>query len=339
MVAFLRTIKGFQLAKLLDIKLLARLGTLRQLEIFLHVAEAGSVSRAAETLNLTQPSVSIQVKKLSDVIGLPLYEVIGKKLKLTEAGRKVEEAGKEIFKAVGRLDNEINNLKGLQSGTLSISVVTTSKYFMPYVMAPFCELYPGVEVELNIGNRSNIMERLNKNLDDLYIFSKLPESLDIVSYPFLPNPIAVVASKKHELANKKKLRWDDIRDVRFIMREAGSDSLFSVNNYLKENNYKMTDVMTIQSNEAIKHAVMANMGISIISAYTLSNADTDGIVQLDVEGFPLISQWEVVHMKEKKLSLVAQKFLDFTLNNGRNLLPMKKIERNVQSAIDGKWGS
>jgi len=327
------------LAKLLDIKLLARLGTLRQLEIFLHVAEAGSVSRAAETLNLTQPSVSIQVKKLSDVIGLPLYEVIGKKLKLTEAGRKVEEAGKEIFKAVGRLDNEINNLKGLQSGTLSISVVTTSKYFMPYVMAPFCELYPGVEVELNIGNRSNIMERLNKNLDDLYIFSKLPESLDIVSYPFLPNPIAVVASKKHELANKKKLRWDDIRDVRFIMREAGSDSLFSVNNYLKENNYKMTDVMTIQSNEAIKHAVMANMGISIISAYTLSNADTDGIVQLDVEGFPLISQWEVVHMKEKKLSLVAQKFLDFTLNNGRNLLPMKKIERNVQSAIDGKWGS
>jgi len=335
----LRTIKGFQLAKLLDIKLLARLGTLRQLEIFLHVAEAGSVSRAAETLNLTQPSVSIQVKKLSDVIGLPLYEVIGKKLKLTEAGRKVEEAGKEIFKAVGRLDNEINNLKGLQSGTLSISVVTTSKYFMPYVMAPFCELYPGVEVELNIGNRSNSMERLNKNLDDLYIFSKLPESLDIVSYPFLPNPIAVVASKKHELANKKKLRWDDIRDVRFIMREAGSDSLFSVNNYLKENNYKMTDVMTIQSNEAIKHAVMANMGISIISAYTLSNADTDGIVQLDVEGFPLISQWEVVHMKEKKLSLVAQKFLDFTLNNGRNLLPMKKIERNVQSAIDGKWGS
>lgn len=327
------------MAKLLDIKLLAKLGTLRQLEIFLNVAEAGSVSRAAETLNLTQPSVSIQVKKLSDVIGLPLYEVIGKKLKLTEAGRKVEEAGKEIFKTVDLLDNEINDLKGLQSGTLSISVVTTSKYFMPYVMAPFCELYPGVEVELNIGNRSNIIERLNKNLDDLYIFSELPESLDIVSYPFLPNPIAVVASKKHELANKKKLKWEDIRDVRFIMREAGSDSLFIVNNYLKENNYKMTDVMTIQSNEAIKHAVMANMGVSIISAYTLSNADTDGIVQLDVEGFPLISHWELVHIKEKKLSSVAQRFLDFTLNNGRNLLPMKKIERNVQSAIDGKWGS
>lgn len=326
------------MAKLLDIKLLARLGTLRQLEIFLKVAEAGGIARAAEQLHLTQPSVSIQVKKLSEVIGLPLYEVIGKKLKLTEAGRKVEEAGKEIFEVIGHLDDEINDLKGLHSGTLSISVVTTSKYFLPYVMAPFCELYPGVEVELNIGNRSMIIDRLNRNLDDVYIFSELPDSLDIVSYPFLPNPIAVIASKKHKLSKSKKLQWKDIENERFVMREAGSSSLFGVQNYLKANNCKMTDVMTIQSNEAIKHAVMANMGISIISAYTLSNADTDGIVQLDVEGFPLISQWEIVHLKEKKLSSVAQRFLEFTLNNGRDLLPMQKIERNVQSAIDGNWG-
>jgi DNA-binding transcriptional LysR family regulator len=205
-------------------------------------------------------------------------------------------------------------------------------------MAPFCELYPGVEVELNIGNRSTIIDRLNKNLDDLYIFSELPDSLDIVAYPFLPNPIAVIASKNHVLADKKKLKWKDIEHARFIMRETGSGSLFGVQNFLKENNYKMNDVMTIQSNEAIKHAVMANMGISIISAYTLSNADSDGIVQLNVEGFPLLSQWEMVHLKNKKLSTVAQMFLDFMLNNGRDLLPMKKIERNVQSAIDGHWG-
>jgi DNA-binding transcriptional LysR family regulator len=326
------------LVKSLDIKLLARLGTLRQLEIFLQVAKEGSIARAAEVLNLTQPSVSIQVKKLSEFFGLPLYEVVGKKLKLTEAGRKVEEAGKEIFEVVGRLDDELNDLKGLRSGTLSISVVTTSKYFLPYIMAPFCELYPGVEVELNIGNRSTIIDRLNKNLDDLYIFSELPDSLDIVAYPFLPNPIAVIASKNHVLADKKKLKWKDIEHARFIMRETGSGSLFGVQNFLKENNYKMNDVMTIQSNEAIKHAVMANMGISIISAYTLSNADSDGIVQLNVEGFPLLSQWEMVHLKNKKLSTVAQMFLDFMLNNGRDLLPMKKIERNVQSAIDGHWG-
>lgn len=244
------------MVKSLDIKLLARLGTLRQLEIFLQVAKEGSIARAAEVLNLTQPSVSIQVKKLSEVFGLPLYEVVGKKLKLTEAGRKVEEAGKEIFEVVGRLDDELNDLKGLRSGTLSISVVTTSKYFLPYIMAPFCELYPGVEVELNIGNRSTIIDRLSKNLDDLYIFSELPDSLDIVAYPFLPNPIAVIASKNHVLAGKKKLKWKDIEHARFIMRETGSGSLFGVQNFLKENNYKMNDVMTIQSNEAIKHAVI-----------------------------------------------------------------------------------
>lgn len=315
------------------------MGTLRQLEIFLQVAEAGSIAKAAEILNLTQPSVSIKVKKLSEAISLLIYEVIGKKLKLTEAVRKVVESGSEIFEVVGQLDDEINDLKGLKSGTLSISVDTTSKYFMPYLMGPFCEPYPGVGVGLNIGNRSTIIDRLNNNLDDLYIFSELPDSLDIVSYPFLPNPIAVIASEKHNLADKKNLKWDDIAGVRFIMREKGSGSLYGVQNFLDANDYKMSDVMTIQSKEAIKYAIMVNMGISIISAYKLSNADTDDIVQIDVEGFPFLSQWKMVHLKEKKLSSVAQRFLDFVLNNSRELLPMQKIERNVQSVIDGNWGN
>jgi DNA-binding transcriptional LysR family regulator len=184
-----------------------------------------------------------------------------------------------------------------------------------------------------------LSKRLNNNLDDLYIFSELPDSLDIVSYPFLPNPIAVIASEKHNLADKKNLKWDDIAGVRFIMREKGSGSLYGVQNFLDANDYKMSDVMTIQSNEAIKHAVMVNMGISIISAYKLSNAATDDIVQLDVEGFPLLSKWKMVHLKEKKLSSVAQRFLDFVLNNSRELLPMQKIKRNVQSVIDGNWGN
>jgi DNA-binding transcriptional LysR family regulator len=123
------------------------------------------------------------------------------------------------------------------------------------------------------------------------------------------------------------------------MREKGSGSLYGVQNFLDANDYKMSDVMTIQSNEAIKHAVMVNMGISIISAYKLSNAATDDIVQLDVEGFPLLSKWKMVHLKEKKLSSVAQRFLDFVLNNSRELLPMQKIKRNVQSVIDGNWGN
>lgn len=325
--------------KLVNHRLLSKLGTLRQIEIFLKVAEFGSIARASEALFLTQPSVSIQVKKLSSAIGLPLYEVIGKTLKLTEAGREVEASGREIFDAVNRLDDRINNLKGLQSGVLSICVASTAKYFLPYILAPFCELYPGVEVELHIGNRDMVVDRLTNNIDDLYFFSELPSDINITSYPFLPNPIAVVASKQHSLADRKNLIWKDIATQRFLMREPGSGGLIRVQEYLKRNKFTMQDVMTIESNEAIKHAVMANMGISIVSAYILSNSDTDGLTQLDVRDFPLMSQWEVVHLKDKKLSSVAQRFLDFLLENGGELLPMKKIEKNVQSAILGQWGS
>lgn len=329
--------------KPLDPRLLAKLGTLRQMEIFLKVAELNSIARAAEQLFLTQPSVSIQIRKLSEAIGLPLYEVIGKQLKLTEAGREVAQAGREIFSVVNRLDDTVNDLKGLKSGTLSISVASTAKYFLPYVLAPFCELYPGVEVELKIGNRADIIERLNANLDDLYFFGDLPKGLEIESFPFLPNPIAVMASKNHHLAGDalaaKTFSWKDLENERFVMREPGSSPSHFVQKYLKANKLVMRDVMTIQSNEAIKHAVMANMGISIISAYILSNADTDGLIQLNVEGFPLLSEWRIVHLKDKKLSSITQRFLEFMLENSRDLLPMKKIERNVQRAMDGTWGA
>lgn len=325
--------------KSLDLRLLSKLGTLRQIEIFLKVAELNSIARAAEQLCLTQPSVSIQVKKLSDAIGLPLYEIIGKTLKLTEAGQEVQSAGKEIFETVNRLDDAINNLKGLKSGLLSISVVTTAQYFMPYLLAPFCELYPGVEVKLNTGNRDAIVKRLKDNLDDLYFFSEPPVDIEVETSPFLPNPIAVVASKEHELAGKKGLTWSDIENQRFIMRETGSGGMIKVTSYLAANNLAMHDVMTIKSNEAIKHAVMANMGISIMSAYILSNADTDGLTQLNVDGFPIMSHWRVTHLKGKRLSSVARRFLDFILENGRDVLPMKKIEKNVQSAMHGNWGS
>jgi len=322
----------------LDTRLLSKLGTLRQIEIFLKVAELGSIARASEALFLSQPSVSIQVKKLSDAVGLPLYEVIGKKLKLTEAGREVETAGRDIFDVVNRLDDTVNDLKGLQSGTLNIAVSTTAKYFMPYMLAPFCDLYPGIEVKLHISNRDMVVKRLKKNSDDLYFFSDPPDDVDIKSYSFLPNPIAVVASKEHELATRKKLTWQDIEHQRFLMRESGSGEMIKIRDHLKTRDLAMHDVMTIESNEAIKHAVMANMGISIVSAYILSNSDTDGLTQLDVKGFPLMSQWEVAHLRDKKLSSVGKRFLDFLLENAREILPMKKIEKNVQSAILGKWG-
>ncbi len=322
----------------LNLRELSKLGTIRQLEIFLKVAERGSIARAAEELHLTQPSVSIQIRKLSEAVGLPLYEIIGKSLALTPAGDQVQAAGKEIFASLLHLDNSLNALKGLEAGHLSVSVVTTAQYFMPYVLAPFSELYPGIDIELHTGNRDAIVERMKANKDEFYIFSELPEDIPIETFPFLPNPIAVVASKEHHLAGSKNLTWEDIEGERFITREPGSGAMKKIIKHLQTNDLQMHNVMTIRSNEAIKHAVMANMGISIMSAYILSNADHDGLTQLDVEGFPLMSQWKVVQLKHKKLSPVGQRFLNFVLENGREVLPMKKIEKNIQSAMDGTWG-
>ena len=319
----------------IDTHLLTKLGTLRQLEIFMTVAAHNSIARAAEQLHLTQPTVSIQVRKLSDAIGLPLYEVIGKQLSLTAVGRDVVAAGEEIFDAVNRLNHRINDVKGLQSGVLKIAVVSSAKYFLYHVLGPFCERYPGVEVEFNVGNRGEILARMADNLDDLYILGELPGDIDLVEYPFLPNPIVVVASIKNPLAKREKISWKDLSDQRFIVREEGSGTRFCVEQYLAKKKLTLPRAMTIQSNEAIKYAVMANMGISILSAYVLF--DTKEMTQLKVTGFPIMSQWHVVHLRDKRLSIVAERYLRFMLDHGPELLPMERIEDNVRSAKEGRW--
>ncbi|ARN72955.1 LysR family transcriptional regulator [Oceanicoccus sagamiensis] len=321
--------------KSIDTHLLTRLGTLRQLEIFMAVAEQGSIVRAAEQLHLTQPSVSMQVRKLSEAIGLPLYEVIGKKLSLTDVGEEVVAAGTEIFDAVNRLSHRINDIKGLEAGVLRIAVVSTAKYFLYHVLGPFCERYPGVEVEFNVGNRSEIVARMQDNLDDLYILGDTPEGMEVVEYDFLPNPIVVVASVKNPLAKRKKLTWSDLLEQRFILREQGSETLLNIEKYLQQKQLSLPRTMTVQSNEAIKYAVIANMGISILSAYTLF--DSKEMTQLKVSGFPIMAKWQVSHLKDKRLSIVAEKFLRFMLDNGKELLPMERIEKNIKAAKLADW--
>jgi Transcriptional regulator len=154
-------------------------------------------------LLVTQPSVSNQVKKLSQALNIELYEVIGKKIYLTHAGEEVVRTGKEIFESINRLDESINNIKCVKSGLLKISVVTTAKYFLPHMLGPFCKLYPEIDVEFKVGNRAQIIERLKANLDDFYIFSDPPEDLDIIRHQFLPNPLAVIASTDNPLSNEK----------------------------------------------------------------------------------------------------------------------------------------
>jgi len=282
---------------------------------------------------VTQPSVSNQVKKLSQALNIELYEVIGKKIYLTHAGEEVVRTGKEIFESINRLDESINNIKCVKSGLLKISVVTTAKYFLPHMLGPFCKLYPEIDVEFKVGNRAQIIERLKANLDDFYIFSDPPEDLDIIRHQFLPNPLAVIASTDNPLSKRKKLRWEDLSGEKFLMREHGSGTNNAIINHLKEHQLKIDKKMVIESNEAIKISVAENMGIAIISAYVLSSSKEDGLKQLRIPTFPIMSYWQIIHLREKRLSLIAQHFLEFVLNKRQDILPMKKIEAHIKKSL------
>ena len=310
---------------------LARLGTLRQLEIFMKVAEVGGMAQAAEQLHLSQPSVSIQVRKLAEAVGLPLYEVIGRRLKLTEAGRRVVVAGREILDTFNRLDGSLNDLKGLQTGCLRLAVDASAKYFLPQFLGPFLKRYPGVELEFVEGERSFLVDRIGQNLDDLYFFNHVPVDLDITHYPFLPNPLVVVAREDHRLADGGQYAWADLAGERVIIPAQGSGARLAIEEFMSSHALKIDRALAVASSEAIKLSV-ADMGIGILSAYALVNARDDGLEQLRVKGFPIMTQWHVIHLRQKQLSLVAQSFLEFVLKEAEAHLPMNKIEETVRQA-------
>ena len=311
---------------------LARLGTLRQLEVFMTVAEVGGIAQAAEKLHLSQPSVSIQVKKLAEAVGLPLYDVVGRRLHLTEAGQRVLEGARELGDVLHRLDCTLNDLKGLRAGRLRLAVDSSAKYFLPQLLAPFLDRYPGVELEFTEGKRSDLLQRLGENLDDLYIFNHVPADLDIVHHHFLPNPLVVAARVDHPLARRRNLQWRDLQDELLIVREEGSGSRLALNEFLSENNLQLQRSLALASSEAIRLSVMANMGVGIMSAYALVNAEADGLTQLRVQGFPVMSQWNVIYLRQKQLSRVSRSFLDFMLEEAESHLPMDKIRERVKRA-------
>lgn len=315
-----------------DARLLGRLGTLRQLEIFLKVAEVGGIAQAAESLHLSQPSVSIQMRRLAEAIGLPLYEVIGRRLRLTEAGKMVLDSARELLDTFNRLDCNINNLKGLQTGRLRLAVDSSAKYFLPQLLGPFLHRYPGIDLEFAEGSRSELLGRLGEALDDLYIFNHLPSDLDITHHPFLPNPLVVAARRGHPLEQRKRIRWEELDGERLLVREEGSGSRLALDEFLRRQGLQLARPLPLASSEAIRLGVMADMGVGVLSAYALVNAEQDGLVQLRVVGFPVMSEWHVIHLREKQLSLVAKAFLDFMLEEGEQHLPMDSIRERLRQA-------
>lgn len=282
--------------------------TFRQLEIFQEVAERLSVTEAAHALHLAQPTVSTQLARLSDTLGAPLLEQIGKKLYLTDVGTEILNASREIFAVLDRLEMRLAQRSGLAIGTLSLGVVTTAKYIVPARLGSFCRQHPGVEVQFHVANRAEVIRRLEQNMDDLYVFSHPPTDLDIVTVPLVDNPLVVIAPHDHPLAQAKQIPWSALSEERLLTRERGSGTRHAIEQYFGERDVRLHPQMTIASNEAIKEVVAAGLGIAILSRHTLTHMAPGNLTELDVEGFPIPNRWYLVYWRSKALSPIAEAF-------------------------------
>lgn len=286
--------------------------TLHQFKVFEATARHGSFTRAAEELYLTQPTVSMQVKQLTKSLGLPLFEQVGKRLYLTDAGRELYSTCQDIFDKLEQLEMRVADFKGMKQGRLRLAVITTAKYFVPRLLGPFCQRYPGIDVSLIVTNHERAIDRLANNQDDLYVMSQLPEHIDIQAHPFLDNPLVVMAPKNHPLARERKISLERLAKEPFIMRESGSGTRKAVQDLLEHHEIEVRVRLELGSNEAIKQAIAGGLGLSVLSCHTLTpEGDTGELTILDVEGFPIERQWYVVHLGSKQLSVVASTFLDY----------------------------
>lgn len=295
--------------------------TLRQLEVFEAVARLGSYTRAAEELHLTQPAVSMQVKQLEDSAGLPLFEQLGKKIFLTPAGQEMHHYCRAIAQQLEEVDRVMEEMKGMQRGRLAIAVASTANYFAPQLLATFSQRHSGITISLDVTNREGLLDHLDNNDIDLVIMGRPPDGLDLVAEPFTENPLVVIAPPDHPLAKTARIPLEWLQQETFVVREQGSGTRTAMERFFAEKKVRLSTGMEMSSNEAIKQAIQAGLGLGIVSIHTLElELETHRLAVLDVESFPILRHWYVVHRQGKRLSPVAQAFKEFVVGEARNLL-------------------
>jgi LysR family transcriptional regulator, low CO2-responsive transcriptional regulator len=295
--------------------------TLRQLKVFEAVARHLSFSRAAEELHLTQPAVSMQVKSLEDEAGLPLTEQIGKKIFLTDAGAELARHARLIAQQLAAADEALAAIRGVRGGRLAIGVVSTTKYFAPRLLATFRARHPGIELALVVHNREEIVRRLADNEIDLAIMGRPPQELQTVAAPFADNPLVIIAAPDHPFARRRRLHAADLAAETFLIRESGSGTRSAMERYFAEQGTVLAHTFEMNSNETIKQAVMAGMGLSFISESTIALELAVGrLVRLRVAGTPVLRQWHVVRRAEKALLPLAEAFNQFLCKEGARLM-------------------
>lgn len=287
--------------------------TFRQLRLFLALAETGSVSAAARMVHVTQPTASMGLKEITDTVGVPLYEVVARKVHLTQMGLELVKTARAISSEWETFEQQVHGIKGLTRGKLKVAVVSTAKYFVPRILGTFCAKYPEIDISLEILNRDGVVKRLEENLDDLYIMSQPPLNIEINDEVFMPNPLMLIAPKSHTFAKRKTLDLASLKNEKFIYREKGSGTRMTTDAHFKKLKFKAEVRLELGSNEAIKQAVIGGLGLAVLSKYSLT--DQDDIAILKCKEFPIESSWHIVSPKGKKLSPIATIFKKQLLMN------------------------
>ncbi len=302
--------------------------TIHQMRLFHCLSTHLSFTAVAKELHLSQSGVSIQIKRLTESVGIPLIEKIGKKIYLTDAGKELFAATDDVLNRLELLNHDIQDMGENIKGPLNISGITTSKYFMPHLLGRFLKSYPDVEPSLTITNQTKVTQRLKDNQDDIYIMGKFPLDIELEANYFLDNPLVLVAPTNHPLAKEKNIPLSTIAKERFISREEGSGTRAFRTHLFKESGLKANTYMELGSAEAIKQAVMADLGISVLSLHNLQLELEAGLLTvLDVQQFPIKRKWYAIHLKEKRLSLTAQKFLEFLLDEAKKTLHEDTLDK------------
>lgn len=297
-----------------------RHGTLPQLSVFEAVARLGSFTRAAEELYMAQPTVSVQIKKLTETIGLPVLEQVGKSVRLTPVGKELLTHCSEIFQTLTRFEQKVADMRGMQTGSLHIAASTVAKYFASRGLSAFLKVHPGIEAKMHVGHRQSLLDRIGENADDLYLMMNPPDASEVVTLRILSNPIVVFAHADHPLAREKKIPFARFAQEPLLVREQGSGTRMTTDRLFREHGIAPSIRMELGSNETIRESIRAGSGVSVLSSSIGHEAEA-GLVTLDVEGFPVESYLHLVYPVGKQLSFVAQTFLDFVRKEAQQITP------------------
>ena len=285
--------------------------SLNQVTIFLKIVEFKSITKAAEMLNLTQPAVSIQLKNFQNQFDMPLTQVVNRKLYITSFGHEIAIAAQKIIHEVNEMNYKTAAYKGRISGKLTISVVSTGKYVIPYFLTDFLRKYPDVELELDVSNKTKIIHDIQSNATDFSLVSTLPNNLLVESIPLMKNQLYLVGSKSMNLDKIKTIN-DISTDTPFVFREDGSATRLAMEHFIQKNNITVHKKIVLTSNEAVKQAVIAQLGISIMPIIGIRNEIALGQLRIiPVKNLPIVTEWNIIWSKGKRMFPVAKEFLKF----------------------------